>query len=409
MDNKFFDALGGIITLSLRGSNQEKIINIALTRGIYIWDIKRNGDIIQLKVRSSAYKALKNITDEHNYDLEILDKKGLPFYKTLLKRRMGFLGGAVIFILTLYIMSSFVWFIQVSGNNKVETRKILMSAASHGVYQGSAKWNFNRNEAEQAILRDLSELSYVQCDIRGVKAHIKVVEKILPGNEVTGPCHIVASKDGIIEDVLVLEGQANVKPGDVVGKGDILISGIVFPPVQYGIEVPEGQEQKPYHVRARGQVKSRTWYEGYGECYLRADKKIFTGRKTTKLYFETPWKNFLLKGDRESSFQLYEQGSNKKTLRTAIGNWSLYKLILKEQVIEIKEYKEDEAIEIARERALKNLRTQMKEPYRISDSHVDILSSPSDPIVRIKLSVETIEDISRALPIEMGDISNKSL
>ena len=100
-------------------------------------------------------------------------------------------------------MSSFIWFVEVTGNNNVKTNQIIITAAKYGVYQGAAKWNFSRSEVEEGILRDLSSLSYVKVDIRGVKARIEVVEKVLPSDEITGPCHIVASKDGIIEDILI--------------------------------------------------------------------------------------------------------------------------------------------------------------------------------------------------------------
>ena len=124
--------------------------------------------------------------------IELLKSQGLPFYKTIMKRRMGLLAGAVLFILTLYIMSSFVWFVQVSGNNKVDRNRILMTAAHYGIHVGAGKWTFSRTAVEEAMLRDISELAYVQCDIRGVKVNIKVVEKILPDLNITGPCHIVA-------------------------------------------------------------------------------------------------------------------------------------------------------------------------------------------------------------------------
>ncbi len=115
---KLFDEVGGIITLRLRGKNQERLINMALTRGIYIWDIKWRGEDLYLRVRSSAFKALQSIADENRYELEIVAQRGLPFYKTIMKRRMGLFGGALIFILSLYLMSSFIWFIEISGNNK---------------------------------------------------------------------------------------------------------------------------------------------------------------------------------------------------------------------------------------------------------------------------------------------------
>ena len=48
MGNKLFDQVGGTIKVALKGKNQEKIINMASSRGIYIWDIKKNGDDLNL-------------------------------------------------------------------------------------------------------------------------------------------------------------------------------------------------------------------------------------------------------------------------------------------------------------------------------------------------------------------------
>jgi similar to stage IV sporulation protein len=66
MANKFSDQMGGFISLRLKGENQEKIINMALARGIYIWDIKRRDEFVYLKVRTSGYEAFKRIAEENN-------------------------------------------------------------------------------------------------------------------------------------------------------------------------------------------------------------------------------------------------------------------------------------------------------------------------------------------------------
>lgn len=403
---KLFDEVGGIITLRLKGKNQERLINMALTRGIYIWDIKWRGEDLYLRVRSSAFKALQSIADENGYELEIIAQRGLPFYKKIMKRRLGLLGGAVIFFMALYLMSSLVWFIEVSGNNKMDASKIIQSAARNGVYIGAAKWNFSPNAVEKAILRELSQLSYIQCDVQGVKVKLKVVEKILPDEEITGPCHIVAAKDGLVEDILVLDGQANVKVGQVVGQGDILISGIVYPPVPYAIE--EGApppESEPYQVRARGTVKARTWYEGYGECPLKVESKKLTGRTAASVYFKTPWKQFMLRKS-QPRYDLYKFEKRLSKFNSPVGQWGIYKRIWREQKMVVQEYREEEAVELARQRGIKNLRRQMPDDWKISDSRVEILSSPSDSIVRIKVAIECIEDISQTQAINVGEISN---
>ncbi|MGI5911834.1 MAG: sporulation protein YqfD [Syntrophomonadaceae bacterium] len=409
MANKLFDQVGGTIKVALYGKNLERIINMAASRGIYIWDIKKNGDSLNFKVRSSSYKALDTISKENGLDLHITEKQGLPFYSILFRRRMGFFTGALIFIVALYIMSSFIWFVEVTGNENVEKSKIILTAAKYGVYPGAAKWNFSRTEVEETILRELNELSYVKIDLRGVKASIQVVEKVLPRTDITGPCHLVAVRDGVITEVLVLEGQANVKSGDVVQKGDILISGIVFPEKSpYIVTNPEEEEEElqPYTVRARGHVNAKVWYEGYGECRLYEEKLIASGRKLTQIYIETPWQKIYLKGDEKRPYSFYQEEIKKKTLNTPLGTFNLYQVKLEELVKDIKDLTKDEAVKIARERAMETLSKKMGKDQKIKESRVDILSQPSDPILRVRVFVETIENIVIAQPINVSSNSN---
>lgn len=411
MTNKLFNQVSGVIAVHLKGKNTEKVINMALTRGIFLWDIRRTADGIDCKVRNSAYEALKNIAEDNDFEITVTERQGLPFYKNVLKRRMGFITGALIFIMALYLMSSFIWFVNISGNNHVSQNRILLTAAKYGLYQGAAKWHFSRSEVEDAMLREIAELSYVQLDISGVRANIKVVEKILPRTDITGPCHMVAQKDGVVEDILVLEGEANVSPGTAVAKGDILISGIIIPKVisEEAGENEAGEMEdnnEPYEVRARGIVKARVWYEGYGECRLKNEKKVFTGKKRTALYLETPWRKFLLKGPRKASYPLYSSKTTHITGYTPAGKFGFYWVKIKEQAIKTTEYSEEQAVEIARSRAMKILTERMKETQKITDSRVDILSSPSDPILRVKVGAETIENIAVAQPIQTGRNGN---
>jgi len=56
---------------------------------------------------------------------------------------------SLIFFLGLYILSSFVWFVKVTGNEGGDRNRILISAASHGVYLGVGKWIFSRIAVEE--------------------------------------------------------------------------------------------------------------------------------------------------------------------------------------------------------------------------------------------------------------------
>ncbi|MGI6452993.1 MAG: sporulation protein YqfD [Syntrophomonadaceae bacterium] len=412
MTNRLFDQVGGIVSISLRGNNPERVINMALTRGLYIWDIKKSGEVMLLKVRESGFEAIKNIAAENGLELQVLDKQGLPFFKGRIRRRLGFLGGAVIFVLALYFMSSFIWYVDLQGNKTVEEKRILLTAAKYGVYKGAAKWSFSRIEVEEAILREIPELSYIKIDIRGVKARIEVVEKILPQKEITGPCHIVASRDGVIEEMLVLEGQPRVKEGDVVGKGTILISGVVFPTeVQNQVPFKEDTHPsitpEPYLVRARGIVKARVWYEGYGECKLRSESKVLTGKEDRKIIVNTPWQDFVIRDYKEPGFTLAQETRIKNHLSTYLGIFGWETVIIQEEKEKVVEYSQDEAARIAEKRAMEKLSQVIGSREKLPEEiKVEVLSSPSDPVLRIKVFVEVIEDIAWAEPINIPGNSN---
>ncbi|ABI68870.1 sporulation protein YqfD [Syntrophomonas wolfei] len=407
MSNRFLNQLAGIIKVNLRGERPERIINLALSRGIHIWDIKKTDDGMHMKVKISGFEALENICEENNYSLEIVKKEGVPFLKGILTRRLGFWVGAVIFIAALYFMASFIWFIDVSGNQKVDKSRIIMTAARYGIYPGAPRWTFSRSEVEGAMLRDLSELAYVKIDIQGVKATIEVVEKIFPREEISGPCHIVAAKEGVVEEVLVLAGEAQVEVGKAVSKGDILISGVVYPqknPFMEGVE--EELEEKPSLVRARGRVKARVWYQGYGECRLRTEKMLLSGKESSEIKLEIGGKTIPLKKAKTKDYDFSICEIKQKEIKTPMGSVRVYKTRWREQLKKITQYSEEEALSIAQEKAMKSLLKKMGNDKKIVDQKKRLLSSPSDSIIRVQLSVETIEDIARAEPINVSPNGN---
>lgn len=401
MANRFFDLVGGVKKIRLKGKKQERVINMASARGIYVWGIKKVGDRLEFKVRSSGFEALKNIAEENGHELEVLEEKGFYLLRDIIKRRLGFIIGAFIFILALYFLSSFVWTIEVTGNNKVEKSKILITAAKYGLYEGASKWSFSRSEVEEGILRDLSQLSYAKVDINGVKVTIEVVEKILPDENVNAPCHIVAARDGIIYDMLVLQGQPNVKTGDVVAKGDILISGIIFPENNLLLsendtneeEVPY-EEIKPYKVRARGEVKARVWYEGYGECPLQKEELIFTGEKEKQNYFVMGSKVWFWGGYKKTGFELAQKKNREKLINTPWGKLGIGEEIWYEQAKKVTSYSDEEALKIAREKALKSLEAKLGKDKKILEIRTEVVSAPSDSLVRLKAEAEVIENIA---------------
>ncbi len=396
--SRWLDYLGGVITVRVRGPYPEKIINLALSRGLFLSDVKRDGQDVYFSVRRSGYKPLAGIAEKFGYEVEVLSRKGLPYYRRALRRRWMMLIGALVFVLMLYILSSFVWFLEVRGTNNVTTEAVIRSAANFGLQRYAFKGSLNKTLIEEGILREIPELSYVQVTIKGVKATIKVVEKVLPGEQITGPCNLVAKRGGIVEEVMVLDGTAMVQKGDTVGTGNILISGTIIPQGEY----PDDMVPPPRLVRARGVVKARVWYEGYGEHPLLEEKTVPTGASTEGISLETPWGKWSIKRPKKA-FTSFEVQKSGRAINTPWGRISWNRETFLETRVQTNEFTPEEALEMARQEALANLREEIKGAEKILSTKTRLISSPSDNIIRIKAEAEVLEDICRPEPLNLEE------
>ena len=62
-------------------------------------------------------------------------------------------------------------------------------------------------------------------------------------------CNIVSDKNGVITKINAQSGTANVKVGDTISEGDILINGWM-----------EGKYTGVRYVHAKGEIEARVWY-----------------------------------------------------------------------------------------------------------------------------------------------------
>ncbi|MGE5421925.1 MAG: sporulation protein YqfD, partial [Ignavibacteriales bacterium] len=363
--NGWLDYLGGIVTVKIRGIYPEKLINLALSRGIYLSGVKRDGADIVFSLRRNGFKPLQSMAEQLDYEIEITGRQGLPFYRRLLSERWMLLGGALIFLLALYTLTSLVWFLDVVGTSQVKPQTILTSATRHGLHKWSWKNQIDKNQVEAGILKDVPMLSYVEVNVQGITVSIKVVEKILPDESLMGPCNVVALSGGVIEEILVLEGKGLVTKGDTVEVGDILISGLV---TSLTDQVPEQTEDvpppEPRLVRARGVVKARVLYEGYGEQPMEIRTRVFTGREEGKIIVQGPWGNLILNKP-DQRFSTYTLRTRRHQVATPWGIWGWTSRTWLETRDTFKSYDQDWALEKAKENAIANLKSDLNNSEKV--------------------------------------------
>lgn len=269
---RLWNYLRGYVIIIVEGYFIEKFFNICTHRQILLWDIRRHKDcIVTMKVSINAFKLLRPVARKTKCRVRILKKRGLPFLSNRYRKRKAFFAGAFLFILLMYVMTSFIWSVEITGNKELTTQFIENALADNGIGTGVLKFGIDTEKAVTGMMTGIRELAWVSIDVKGTKVKVQLRERrplpqMVPKDE---PCNITALRDGMIKQIIVTEGIEVVVEGDTVKKGQVLISG----------SIPVKNEKDKYRlVHAMGTVKARTWYEARCPVKLEETEKVRTGR-----------------------------------------------------------------------------------------------------------------------------------
>lgn len=391
--------LFGYLVLLVQGVHTERFINLAFTRGIHLWDLNWSSpDTLTVKVDARSFRTLRHVARQSNCRIRILEKRGLPFVVFRFRRRRMLLAGALIFCLLLYLLSSVIWTVEIGGTQKIAAARVKDLAAVKGLKRGSFCFQAQREQVENYLLRELPGISYVEVKV-GPRSQIKIVEKMVPP-PAQGPCHIVAKKDGVIDSILALNGQPQVKEGDMVRKGQLLISGAIYLPLPAADSAdpkPPPAARKPLrYVSAQGIVYGKLWYRFYGEVLRNEVAEEKTGRKERIYCINMGGKEIIIKGPQKIAYQYYRS----QTWKSIFPRWRNKTLPVEFVTIEAEEIRHvclrrsfEEAVDVAagraREKENKGIpkgAVPVKRQYRV-------IGTRDDNPVRVVLTVETREDI----------------
>lgn len=411
---RLFSFLMGHVSLIVRGEFLEKFVNMAASRGIFLWDITRvSEDKVRVKVRISDVRPLRHIARATQSGFSVIERRGFPFVLNRLKRRKLLVIGGLGFLVTLYFLSSFVWFINVTGNERLAAAEIKKIAAEVGLTTGAAKWDLDAKLIEKTIREKMPSVAWVGVYVKGTQVVIEIAErKLVTETPSTGPAHIVAGKAGLIKEVLVLNGQALVKDGDTVLPGSILISGEVKEeikpepsnqPLAAGEEPQETQYISRY-IQAKGFVRARVWYEGYGECPLTEIVEKMSGKQKTSICINFGTKEIIIAGPPRAPYQYYEIEEAVKSLP----KWRNIKFPVEIRTVQylekIKErinHGQDGAKKIAEEKALAEIQKELPKDSKIAERRLELVNTGrSEDIIRVKAFVEAIEEIGVLKPFK---------
>ena len=230
-------------------------------------------------------------------ELALKRKSGLPFLFAGYMRRAGLLLGGFLVMAALFVSQLFVWRIEIEGGGSVQDAKILKALAGCGVEVGTFIPEIEPQEKANELLMLCRDISSAAITVKGTYLKISVLERAKAPEIVdrTGVWNVVASRDGIITDIDAFDGSPEVKPGDAVTGGQLLINA--FSQSSYGTYRP---------VHARGSVFADVNERFETEIPLKQTRKRFTGRTKAKEKIEAFGAKWNLFFDEEPPFEYFD-------------------------------------------------------------------------------------------------------
>lgn len=185
---------------------------------------------IRASLRLRDFYDLKPYLRKTKTKLRIIAKKGFPFWCHRHPRMKWFL----VFLICLCGIGayslSFVWNIEIRGNEQITTTEILDCLYQNEIEIGKKRSEIDCSHVELELRERFQNMGWVSVYFHHTCLCVEVKESLYEEGkenlESTGfPYHLVANKEAIVHSIVTRAGTALVQKGTSVQPGDILVLG----------------------------------------------------------------------------------------------------------------------------------------------------------------------------------------
>lgn len=380
-----FSYILGYLRISIEGYYIERFINICKKRNITIWNLKRNKNtMLFFNVRIKEFKEVCKIVKQLNCKLKIRSKKGLPFLMYKYKKRKTFAILLIIVVFIIGLSSMYVWNLDIIEENNQELPNIRQDIEEAGIKLGTLKSKINSKEIINKIRLKRNDVAWMGIEKKGTNIIVKLVKadqkpEIVDTNEY---CNIVSDKTGVITKINAQNGTANVKVGDTINKGDILINGWM-----------EGKYTGIRYVHAKGEIEAKVWYTKNKKIPYILTQTRETGNQENKysLKINNFEINFLKKYSKFEIYDTIETDSKFRIFSDFYLPISVVKTTFKEKENYTQKYTLEEAKTLGIEELQEELKKEIKDEKKIVNKNINTYEKEDG--VEIYVTYEVLENI----------------
>ena len=396
----------GYLYVRLTGYAPERFLNLCGSRDILIWNLTSCEDGYEFCISVDGFRKLKPILKKTKTRLKIQKRIGLPFWLYHYRKRKVFGIGLIVFAGLIYLLSGYLWNIEVNGNSHLSEEMVLDFLKEENAAFGAKIKEIDCTMLEEDLRTKYSEVIWTSINIYGTKMTVDIQESLLPDEkykkEDDRVLDIVASEDGVIKDMVTRSGTPLVKEAAEVKKGDILVSG------QIEILNDDGEISKYLSHSADADIYAEVVYpyeDTIKGAYL---DQVFTGEVKTDYglrFFDVEIRNPFFRLDEKTSYEIVTEARQFHFT----DNFYL-PVFLEKQTCQAYEATEKlytkEQIKALAEKNLKNYLTELEEKgIQIIEKNVMIVKTKQNYVV--KGTIRAYQSIVSYAPTEVPDITSE--
>ena len=226
-----FHSISGSVRIQIVCAEPEKLLSRFNEENISLHYLNyKEALTVEASINRRDYNRANTIAQSFGAQVQIIHKEGLYWSIKRIFNRPVLIFGLVILVCSVLYLPGRIFFVQVEGNQYIPDKLILEQAQLCGVGFGANRRAVRSESVKNGLLQRIPELQWVGVNTSGCVATISVQEKYeidqsdnsTPG---TGVSSIVASCDGVIQEMVVKKGNPLCAPGQAVKAGQTLVSG----------------------------------------------------------------------------------------------------------------------------------------------------------------------------------------
>lgn len=335
MMKSFLNWLTGWRTVSATAEYAVEVLNNLQDGRFLHWHMQNTSDGgITFRMRSADADRFLSCV----FGAEADPVHGLPAWRMRYHGRWGIPLGALLFALIVYASGTVVWEVSVTGNENLSEETVVRMLEEYGFGVGTRYGDIDFDVLQNDFLLTTDEIAWIAVNMEGTVARVEIRENLgtRKKREEGSAANMIAAEDGQILEVRLSGGRAAVARGDIVRKGELLISGLLT----------VGEDGLRYEYAA-GEVLAQVNRVITAESPLVRTENVPTGREKSKKivrFFDKSVKLFINTG---ITYAKYDTIIENRQLTLPFG-LTLPVWITTETVRELRE----ETVTVSEERAM---------------------------------------------------------